>query len=171
MSSGGLAFQEMADPTATLSEGPVRSARTRIVETLRRELMGPYDGPNEQFSGEYPTSRYVVGRLAPIDQRISAKHAVDDRSARRREVSYRGSDHSGALSVAWSPPRHSAITTDASSRRIICGQPGTRCFREQEGGVRLAADEIRNADISRSGSTASVILCSSHLLTFLQAEA
>jgi hypothetical protein len=33
--------------------------------------MGPYDGPNETFSGEYPTSRYIVGRLAPIDQRIS----------------------------------------------------------------------------------------------------
>ena len=33
--------------------------------------MGPYDGPNEQFSGEYPTSRYIVGRLAPIDQRVS----------------------------------------------------------------------------------------------------
>jgi hypothetical protein len=33
--------------------------------------MGPYDSPCEQFSGEYPTSRYVVGRLAPIDQRIS----------------------------------------------------------------------------------------------------
>jgi hypothetical protein len=61
----------MADPTAVLSEGPLRSARTRVVETLRRELMGPYDGPNEQFSGEYPTSRYIVGRLAPIDQRVS----------------------------------------------------------------------------------------------------
>jgi hypothetical protein len=32
--------------------------------------MGPYDGTDEQFSGEYPTSRYIVGRLAPFEQPV-----------------------------------------------------------------------------------------------------
>jgi len=59
-----------------VTEGPTRSARGRIVDVLRHELMGPYDGPDERFAGEYPTSRYVVGRLAPINQRVSV--AEDD---------------------------------------------------------------------------------------------
>ena len=40
-----------------------RIARDRLVECLRRELMGPSD-PREVIS-EYPTSRYTTGRLAP----------------------------------------------------------------------------------------------------------
>lgn len=37
--------------------------RKRILEAFRRELMGPSD-PNEVIK-EYPTTRYIVGRLAP----------------------------------------------------------------------------------------------------------
>jgi hypothetical protein len=33
--------------------------------------MGPYNGTKEQFSGEYPTSRYIVGRLAPFEQPVA----------------------------------------------------------------------------------------------------
>lgn len=40
-----------------------RSCRSRIVEGLRRELMGPTE-PSE-FLKEFPTTRYIVGRLAP----------------------------------------------------------------------------------------------------------
>jgi Helicase conserved C-terminal domain len=67
----------LAGAPDTISEGPMRSARSRIFDSLRRELMGPYEGPNERFSGEFPTSRYIVGRLAPINQRISGEE--DDR--------------------------------------------------------------------------------------------
>src|SRR5262245_22112700 len=52
-----------------IAEAPQRAARRRILDSLRRELMGPYGGPHERFSGEYPTSRYIVGRMAPVDQR------------------------------------------------------------------------------------------------------
>lgn len=51
----------------------MRSARRRIVDALRRELMGPYEGPDERFSREYPTSRYIVGRLAPLNQEIPSE--------------------------------------------------------------------------------------------------
>src|SRR5262249_11196398 len=54
-------------------EAPSRAARRRISEALQRELMGPYDGPHETFSGEYPTSRYIVGRLAPVDEQVSTE--------------------------------------------------------------------------------------------------
>src|SRR5262245_44645165 len=40
-----------------------RATRDRLVEALRRELLGP-SAPGEEIS-EYPTSRYIVGRLAP----------------------------------------------------------------------------------------------------------
>ena len=40
-----------------------RDARGRILDALRRELLGPSD-PNEVIQ-EFPTSRYIVGRLAP----------------------------------------------------------------------------------------------------------
>ena len=40
-----------------------RDARGRILDALRRELLGPSD-PNEAIQ-EFPTSRYIVGRLAP----------------------------------------------------------------------------------------------------------
>lgn len=41
-----------------------RHARTRVVDELRRELMGPSD-LHETIDEEYPTGRYIVGRLAP----------------------------------------------------------------------------------------------------------
>src|SRR5713101_303019 len=50
-----------------------REVRDRLVEALRRELMGP-SAPDEVIR-EYPTSRYLVGRLAP------ARAAEDDSDA------------------------------------------------------------------------------------------
>lgn len=41
-----------------------RVVRGKIVAELRRELMGP-SNPNEELHNEFPTSRYIVGRLAP----------------------------------------------------------------------------------------------------------
>lgn len=40
-----------------------REVRDRLVESLRRELMGPR--ALDEVINEYPTSRYIVGRLAP----------------------------------------------------------------------------------------------------------
>lgn len=50
-----------------------RATRDRLVEALRRELIGP-SAPDEVIN-EYPTSRYLVGRLAP------ARAAEDDTDA------------------------------------------------------------------------------------------
>ncbi len=50
-----------------------RATRDRLVEALRRELIGP-STPDEVIN-EYPTSRYLVGRLAP------ARAAEDDTDA------------------------------------------------------------------------------------------
>jgi len=48
----------------TLVVGKKRRARDTLIQELRRELMGP-SAPDEVLSGEYPSSRYIVGRLAP----------------------------------------------------------------------------------------------------------
>ncbi|MFI4971358.1 MAG: DISARM system helicase DrmA [Hyphomicrobiales bacterium] len=50
-----------------------REVRDRLVEALRCELMGP--SARDEILREYPTSRYIVGRLAP------ARAAHDDRDA------------------------------------------------------------------------------------------
>jgi hypothetical protein len=52
------------------SSGKARGTRDRLVEALRRELMGPTT--SDETISEYPTSRYLVGRLAP------ARAAEDD---------------------------------------------------------------------------------------------
>ena len=46
-----------------------RNARDRIVAELKRELVGP--SAVDETLTEFPTSRYVVGRLAPQNSRIS----------------------------------------------------------------------------------------------------
>ena len=53
-----------------------RTARDRIVESLKRELLGPSD-PQESIR-EYPTSRYIVGRLAPAKENDDDTDAVID---------------------------------------------------------------------------------------------
>lgn len=47
-----------------------RDLRGSIVETLSRELLGPFDGPNEMLR-QRPTSRYLLGRLAPAGTQVS----------------------------------------------------------------------------------------------------
>jgi hypothetical protein len=55
------------------SSNRTRTTRDRLIEALCRELMGP-SGRDEAIQ-EYPTSRYIVGRLAP------ARTAEDDDDA------------------------------------------------------------------------------------------
>lgn len=55
------------------SSNKSRETRDRLVEALRRELMGP--SSLDEIINEYPTSRYIVGRLAP------ARAAEDDTDA------------------------------------------------------------------------------------------
>jgi hypothetical protein len=56
--------------TSTPVEAKGRAARRRILDAMRRELIGPFEGDDERFQREFPTSRYVAGRLAPIEERI-----------------------------------------------------------------------------------------------------
>src|ERR1700730_10242339 len=55
------------------SSNKSRLVRCRLVEALRRELMGPSEAA--ELIPEYPTTRYIVGRLAP------AKQSEDDADA------------------------------------------------------------------------------------------
>ena len=48
-----------------------RAVRDQMVDALRRELMGPWHPEDETDpSEEFPTARYIVGRLAPQDLKI-----------------------------------------------------------------------------------------------------
>ena len=48
-----------------------RGVRDQMVDALRRELMGPWHPEDETDpSEEFPTARYIVGRLAPQDLKI-----------------------------------------------------------------------------------------------------
>jgi len=45
-----------------------RESRSRILEALERELMGPTSA--DEAITEFPTTRYIVGRLAPLESEI-----------------------------------------------------------------------------------------------------
>ena len=48
--------------------GPQRLSRQRMISALSRELMGPSE-LDERF-GEFPSTRYIVGRLSPANELI-----------------------------------------------------------------------------------------------------
>ena len=47
-----------------------RNFRRDLVETLSRELLGPFGGPEEALP-QRPTGRYLLGRLAPVGTTVS----------------------------------------------------------------------------------------------------
>lgn len=53
------------------SHAAKRNVRDQMIDALRRELMGPWHPEDETDpSEEFPTARYIVGRLAPQDLEI-----------------------------------------------------------------------------------------------------
>lgn len=52
-------------PDPAVASGPKRTVRSRLVELLVQGLMGPTSP--EEVSAEFPTTRYLVGRLAPLE--------------------------------------------------------------------------------------------------------
>lgn len=61
----------MNDETPTTITIAKRDVRDQTVDALRRELMGPWHPEDETDpSEEFPTARYIVGRLAPQDLKI-----------------------------------------------------------------------------------------------------
>lgn len=56
-----------------MAEGRIETQqgmRDDLIETLRRELLGPY-GDVDEFLRQRPTGRYLVGRLAPAGTKVS----------------------------------------------------------------------------------------------------
>lgn len=61
----------MISETSPKNPAAKRDVRDQMVDALRRELMGPWHPEDETDpSEEYPTARYIVGRLAPQDLKI-----------------------------------------------------------------------------------------------------
>ena len=51
-----------------MSDSSKRESRSRILEALERELIGPTTA--DESINEFPTTRYIVGRLAPLKSEI-----------------------------------------------------------------------------------------------------
>ena len=61
----------MSDQASLSEPAAKRDVRDQMVDALRRELMGPWHPEDETDpSEEFPTARYIVGRLAPQDLKI-----------------------------------------------------------------------------------------------------
>lgn len=61
----------MSNPNTSSNPAAKRDVRDQLVGALRRELMGPWHPEDEADpSEEFPTARYIVGRLAPQDLKI-----------------------------------------------------------------------------------------------------
>src|SRR5690606_35710296 len=52
----------------SMPDSSKRESRARILQALGRELMGPTT--HDEVITEFPTTRYVVGRLAPLKSEI-----------------------------------------------------------------------------------------------------
>ena len=89
-----------------------REMREDLVETLGRELLGPFGGPGEVLR-QRPTSRYLLGRLAPAGTQVSPEEdegtADATRGARQRRHGVRIAHFDGheplehwAVLHAWS---------------------------------------------------------------------
>lgn len=59
-----------------MPEEPTKKARQQIVELLEHELRGPVGGETEELS-EAPTSRYLLGMLAPVGTGIDPEEDDD----------------------------------------------------------------------------------------------
>lgn len=134
------------------SRAPRRGSRQRIEETLRRELMGPYEGPLEQFSGEYPTSRYIVGRLAPIDQKISDEEN-DTLSVGEEEDEAGAQDEQLPLVLGFHPSSMGlSFILDPKCKQLDVRLTWGDYLREgSDGGSRSEADGSDDAEIEKSG--------------------
>lgn len=61
----------MSEQSLETQTAAKRGVRDQMVDALRRELMGPWHPEDEADpSEEFPTARYIVGRLAPQDLKI-----------------------------------------------------------------------------------------------------
>jgi hypothetical protein len=61
----------MSNQASSSNPAAKRDVRDQMVDALRRELMGPWHPEDETDpSEEFPTARYIVGRLAPQDLKI-----------------------------------------------------------------------------------------------------
>ena len=78
-----------------------RDARDQILSELRRELMGPSE-PEELIVGEFPTTRYIAGRLAPAKSGEDDLDAVVDPA--ENDSMGAGSDDQEAGADEHSPP-------------------------------------------------------------------
>jgi hypothetical protein len=66
----------------TLEPPSPRQLRAELEEMVRRDLLGPADGPREEVDELHVRSRYIVGMLAPRGQSILPDEQGDDLAAR-----------------------------------------------------------------------------------------
>ena len=74
--------------------------RGDLVETLSRELLGPFDGPGEVLR-QRPTGRYLLGRLAPAGTAVSPE---EDEGAADSGTGDDASDTGYASPESLAPP-------------------------------------------------------------------
>ena len=75
--------------------------REDLVETLGRELLGPFGGPGEVLR-QRPTSRYLLGRLAPAGTRVSREEDEGTADATRGGDSA-DTGYASPISMAMNP--------------------------------------------------------------------
>ena len=78
-----------------------REIREDLVETLGRELLGPYGGPSEVLR-QRPTSRYLLGRLAPAGTQVNPEEDEGTADATRGGDSA-DTGYASPISMAMNP--------------------------------------------------------------------
>lgn len=99
----------MARPTLdapqTFAEGGSFEVRNELEELVRRDLLGPWDGPEEKFKPKAmgPRERYLVGMLGPKHSPTSAIESADEMPD--TETGVAGDAAEGTLPEVVSPQR------------------------------------------------------------------
>ena len=95
-----------------------RGIRGDLIQTLTRELLGPFDGPEEVLN-QRPTSRYLLGRLAPAGTEVAPEE--DEGSA---DAGAGGDDYEAGyispISMAMNPSSIGlSFTVDSSITAVV----------------------------------------------------
>ena len=138
----------MTDQNTPPNPAAKRTIRDQMVEALRHELMGPWhpDDPTDP-SEQFPTARYIVGRLAPQDLEIDetendALPTGDDDVGETGEASF---DPPQVLGFMPSSMGLSFVLNDTCNKVDVHIEWG-QYFRAEEAQERPPSDEEDGED-------------------------
>ncbi|MBN2717055.1 MAG: DISARM system helicase DrmA [Deltaproteobacteria bacterium] len=143
-----------------------RKVRERLVDALRTELLGP-SSPDEQIH-EFPTSRYITGRLAPLETEIDDLEN-DSISSGSGEAAEDGNEDANAPLIIGFNPASIGISflVDPEIKNLNVSISWGDYKRENESGTYFwqrysKSGTVIGVDVTQVGQIPRIILSTRH---------